>query len=390
MHIKAQTSRFFLESPLPLLLFSFIPAAFFGSRIFQLQLPFQLSTRMILASVACLLLCVVARLVRGLVRAPRDIRYSTKRPGSKPGTLLDLTAAELRASLGAAGYRFAPGGRYAEKRDLGYWGALAAYAGLLLLSATGIRDNLYQFSGTTIHGMGIPVSLSNPELYYPVIRGPLSSIAHLPLLGINKQLFPSQQYPKGATEIVLLSKEQVPFFQQMIVSMGEPARFRDFDIFLAKLLVDTSLTIKLKEGARPLFEDAVKLSPLLKKEGNFDFYGAFASPEAGEGELYYDSAANVFRVILSRGGKKVLDADYAFQQYREKSVGDYLVRFSGMGRWSELHVVHRRNMALILFGAALAAAGLLVRIAFRPRRVWLEETPQGCRVWGSRLQGEMK
>ena len=37
-----------------------------------------------------------------------------------------------------------------------------------------------------------------------------------------------------------------------------------------------------------------------------------------------------------------------------------------------------------LVGAILAIIGLVLRIAIRPQRVWLEEAPEGCRVWECR------
>jgi cytochrome c biogenesis protein ResB len=38
-------------------------------------------------------------------------------------------------------------------------------------------------------------------------------------------------------------------------------------------------------------------------------------------------------------------------------------------------------MELLWVGGFIALLGLIMRIAFRPQRVWLEETPEGCRVW---------
>ena len=254
----------------------------------------------------------------------------------------------------------------------------------LPISFTGVRDNLYQFSGTTIHGLGVATRLDNLKIYYPLIRGPLASAAGLPLLKVTQQIFPNKEYPKGATEIALGTRDGKVLREAKLLAMGDPVSYRGFNIFLAKLLIDASLTITQKGNEQKVvFEDAVKLSPLWKKEGNYNYYGIFATPEGGEGELFYDSDSNIFRVVLTRDGRKVIDTEYAFQMYREKTEGDFILKFAGVGRWSELHVVHQRNITLILVGGIIAALGLLARLVFRPQRVWLEDTSDGCRVWAS-------
>ena len=73
-----------------------------------------------------------------------------------------------------------------------------------------------------------------------------------------------------------------------------------------------------------------------------------------------------------------------FQVDREQSSGNLTVRCNTMGVWTEIHVVRRRHMPLVLLGGGLAVVGLILRLAIRPRRVWLEETPQGCRVFKTR------
>jgi hypothetical protein len=339
---------------------------------------------MLLANGICLLICVVARFIYYLLRLPRDIRYGTQRCGSSAGIAVSRPASDVRNDLKTSGYRLAADGCYAEKRDYGYLGTLLIYGGLLLLAFTGICDNLYQFSGTTIHGLGNPAQLENLKIYYPLIKGPLASPAGLPLLGIEQQIFPNKEYPKGATEIVLLTRDGKPLLKEKLIAMGDPVSYRGYNIFLAKQLVDASLTIKQKDSKeKNLFEEAVKLSPLWKKEGDYNYYGAFGTPEAGDGELFFDSTRNMFRIVLNKDGKKIIDTEYAFQSYREKTEGDFTLKFGGIGRWSEIHVVRQRHMTLIWFGGIVALFGLLARIVFRPQRVWLEETADGCRVWGA-------
>lgn len=387
MPTNSRFFRFVLESPLFLIVFALIPGALITSRLFHGVLPFRVSTRMLMVNAIGLLICLVIRFIHCLIRVPRPIRYGAERRKASAGTLVNCPVAVLRANLETAGYRITDDGNYAEKRDIGYLGTLLMYGFLLLLVATGVRDNLYQFSGTFIHGLGVAASLDKTAIYFPVIKGPLASVAVLPLLDISKQIFPDKDYPKGATEIVLLSKDGMLLLRKNLIAGGDPAVYQGFDIYLAKMLVDASLKIKVKDGrGKAVFEDAVKLSPLLDKQGDYNYYGAFGTPEAGDGDLYYDSSHNNFRIVLTKGGKKLIDTVYEFQRYRDKTEGDFTLEIAGIGRWSELHVVHKRHIPLIVGCGIMAVLGLMARIFFRPQRVWLEETAEGCRVWGAYKQ----
>ncbi len=117
------------------------------------------------------------------------------------------------------------------------------------------------------------------------------------------------------------------------------------------------------------------------KAGDFTLYGTFSTPAGDDGEAWYDPAHNIFRIALTSKGKKLFETDYKFQAYREKAEGNYVVSILGMGHWSEIHVVRRRHMFLVIAGGVIAALGLLMRLLFRPQRVWLEDSVGGgCRV----------
>jgi cytochrome c biogenesis protein ResB len=86
-------------------------------------------------------------------------------------------------------------------------------------------------------------------------------------------------------------------------------------------------------------------------------------------------------VLMSKKGKPVLDTELVFQKDDVKQQGDYRVTIDRLGQWSELHLSRRRHMQPIIFGAIVAACGLLLRLVVRPRRVWLDEAEEGsCRV----------
>ena len=292
----------------------------------------------------------------------------------------------MRADLKKAGYRFTGDGAYAEKADLGYPGTVLVYGGLFLILGIGTWDNLAQFSGTFIHGIGKAVPLDRREIYYPLIPGPFSSIAGLPKLEVRQLNFTDKQHPKGTVKIILWSKDNKPLGTDVLAATGDPYRYRGYDIFVSKLLVDAGLSIKTKDKNNReviIFRDAVKLSPLWKKEGDYSFYGSFTDRANLEGELFYSPEKNLFKVKMNRDGKKVLETEYPFQVVLHKVEGDYDLSFIGVGRWAEIHVVRQRHMSMLLLGGIIAALGLIMRSAFRPQRIWLEETAEGCRAWGS-------
>jgi len=378
--------RIILDSPLFLLVFAVLPGLLILSRLLQLKLPFHFTTKMLLANIICLLAFVAVRLVRNLSGLRREIRYGAGRRRPSIAQDLALPAAVVRADLEKAGYRFTGDGAYAEKADHGYLGTVLVYAGLFLLLAIGIWDNLVQFSGTFIHGIGKAAPLDRREIYYPIVPGPFSSIAGLPRLAITKLNFSDKKHPKGTVEIILWSEDNKPLGTDVIAAMGDPYRYRGYDIFVSKLLVDAGLSIKTKDKNNReviIFRDAVKLSPLWNKEGDYSFYGPFTDRANLEGELLYSPEKNLFKVKMNRDGKKVLETEYPFQVVKQKVEGDYELSFIGVGRWAEIHVVRRRHMAMLWVGGVIAAFGLTMRLAFRPQRLWLEENAEGCRAWAS-------
>ena len=382
MRNETNLLRFLLRSPLPLFIFIIIPAALVLSTVLHVPLPFRITQRMLLWNNVALLLFLAARLFGYLAGLRRDLRYGEgTRPSAQPLTPA-RPAHQIRDLLARAGFRLNTEGSYAEKHERGYLGTLLIYAGLFLVLFVGTWENLYQFSGTMLHGIGIPADLSKRGAYFPLIKGPLASTATLPKLEVTKQVFASATYPKGASDIVLWSKEGKPLGTATLVGAGDPYRYKGYDIFLAKQLVDVALNMRDKNNPdKTVFYDSVKLSPLWKKEGDYSLYGTFRTPAGEEGEAFYNPDKKVFRFVLTKDGKAVLDTVYELHQYRKKEAGPYVMSLDALGNWSELHVVRRRHMELLWVGGVIALLGLLLRLAYRPQRVWLEEAPEGARVW---------
>ena len=116
----------------------------------------------------------------------------------------------------------------------------------------------------------------------------------------------------------------------------------------------------------------------MQKRGEFRFYGLFQGALLGGG-VYYQPEKSTLMVVFSGGEKKIV-ADMTFQVDRQVAQGDYIISCSRMGQWSEIHVVHSRHVRLLVVGGIVAVIGLLLRIATRPQRVWLEDAPEGCVV----------
>lgn len=382
MHNDSKLIRFVLFSPLFLLLFIIIPGTVILSRLINVHLPFTITLNMLLGNNICLLICLIVRLQRYLSGLRHGIRYGDNLPRRAASVELERTCALVSGELSHAGYHFAPDGSYGEKHNLGYLGTTLIYGGLVVMLFFGVWDNLRQFSGTVIKGPGKVIDLSTADRYYHLVTGPLASPAGIPLLKVTKQIFPDTTYPLGATEIGLYDKEGKRVGGAFIDANKGPYRFGGYDIYLNNLLVDLALTIKTKgSDVNNIFDDAVKLMPLYgRKVDDFILYGTFTTPAGDDGEAWFDPTHNIFRIALTHGGKKVLETDYAYQVYREKAAGDFVVSILGSGQWSEIHVVRRRHMVLMIAGGVIAAFGMLMRLLFRPQRVWIEETGIGCRA----------
>jgi hypothetical protein len=279
----------------------------------------------------------------------------------------------------SGGYVFAADGGYGEKRDLGYLGTTVLYGGLLILLAAGSWDNLRQFAGVLLDGVGPATNLSSVESYRSLTMGPLAARPDsLPRMQIISQFLPDSTYPKGATEVVLISENGKEL--KTILKPTDPVSYGAYDIYMAKLVFEPEIVIKSRDS-RTLFDAFVKLDPLVEKRGAFSFYGPFEGADL-VGGVYYQPEKSLLMVVISRNDKKVV-ADMVFQSDQQAVRGDYILSCAKMGEWSEIHVVHRRHKGMLVAGGIIAVIGLLLRIAIRPQRVWLEEAGEGSTIRSS-------
>jgi hypothetical protein len=378
MKSEAKLSRMISVSLWFLFIFLIIPILVILSIKYHLRIPF-VGPRLLLVNNICFALLAVYRLLRYLFGMGKDIRYGAQYRRPQHGESLHLPVVETRRVLSSAGYTFSADGGYGEKRDIGYLGTTVLYAGLVVLLAVGCWGNLRQFAGVLLDGVGPATKLNKVESFRALNMGPMAaSPDSLPRMQIIKQFLPDETYPKGATDVVLIAENGKEL--RTILKPGDPVSYGAFDIYMAKLVFEPEIVIKSRDS-RVLFDDFVKLDPLVQKRGEFSFYGLFQGAELGGG-VYYQPEKSLLMVVISRGDKKVV-ADMVFQVDQQVAKGDYILSCAKMGEWSEIHVVHRRHKAMLWLGAIIAVIGLAMRIAIRPQRVWLEEAVEGSTIRSS-------
>lgn len=366
-----------LVSPWTLLVFLVIPLLTILNVALNIQLSPAGAVKPLFVNNICLALLVAARLLRYLAVMKKGIRYGAAHGAPRQRVRHPMPVPEVRAVLRDAGYSFNAAGSYGEKRDLGYMGTTFLYAGLFLLLATGLWDNLRQFSGVLLDGVGVATDLNRITSYRSIDRGFFTAVpASLPWMQIENQYLPDATYPMGATDLSLISQDGK--VRKLLLKPGDTVSVGAYDMYMGKLVFEAEILIKRSDTDQPLFDSMVPLNQLVQKRGAYSFYGLFQGYDLGGG-VYYQPEKNNLMVVVGRGGTKVV-TDLVFQADRQVAQGDYTIACEKMGQWSEIHVVRRRHNGLMLFGGIVALMGLLLRIAIRPQRVWLEEAPEGSAI----------
>lgn len=378
MKAESKLSRLVLISPWFLLIFLVIPLLAVLSITLNYRLPLVGSTTLLVNNV-CFSFFTACRLLRYLAGTRKPIRYGAACSKPRQSVTFPLKATEVHALLGKAGYSFDTENLYGERRDIGYLGTTIMYGGLFLLLFVGSWDNLRQFSGVLLDGIGPATSLNKSESYLRINKGPLAAnTASLPRMQIISQSLPDSAYPKGATDVVLTAEDGNS--QKHTLIPGKPVSYGPFDISMTKLVFQPQIVIKQKDSGI-LFNGLVTLDPLVQKRGVYSFYGLFQGNILGGG-VYYQPERNMLMVVISKGDEKVV-TDLTFQVDQQVVKGDYILSCAKMGQWSEIHIIHRRHKGLLVIGGIIAAIGLMLRIAIRPQRIWLAETAEGCTIWSS-------
>lgn len=356
-------------------------ALFILAQFIHVPLISSLGPTILTVSNLLLLLIIALRFFWYIRRLRHDLRYDADRRPRNSGVALNRPVEQVRTDLVDVGYHLNLDGRYGEKRNLAYLGITLLYGGLLLALLIGTFDYLRQYSGAVFQGVGVPMDLSDRRGYFSVTKGLLASTSGLPQMAIKKQILPNEEWPKGATEIALLAKDRSVLATGTVGARGgKPLRFRGYEYHFNRFLYDVMFAIKNSNGYTE-FDNMIKMQPMDHPEGEYTYSSRF------KGERYrwialFDPKREALKLVaLDKKGNQVVDGVIAFQKEPTKKIGDFDVQFSAMSHWSEIHIVRTRHMVLLVIGLLIAAAGGLMRLAYRPQRIWLVETPEGCRVW---------
>ena len=376
MKISAVTAQLF-RSPLTFLLFLIIPLVVVLLRIAGRNAH---TLDLLLANNALLLAYLATRLYLLLKRRSAPLRYGAGSFLPRRSARIALPVDSLRQQLVRQGFSFDASGAYGEQRDRGYCGSLLAHAALILLLAFGMYDNLRQLDGTILLGVGEPLKLYEKASYGVLVEGLLASAAEAELkLQIKRQILPGPEWPAGATEVVLLSQQDKEL-QRGLVAPGRPMRQGEFTIHMNRFIYDAWVVVTTSDKLI-VFTNFVKLLPRAGQQGGYSHYGDFADPRLKvAGSVWLDPERKALRVETARQGKKIVDTELLLWGGNKKERGGYVASFEGLGQWSEIHVTRQRHQGGLLAGGCLALIGLVWRVAYRPRRVWIEEDGAGSRV----------
>lgn len=378
--INATLKHLVYSSPvLPVLFLAFF-ALFILAQFVRLPWLAALGTTPLVVSNLLFLLLIALRFLRHLLRLRLELRYDAEARPRKPESLINRPLDQVRGDLVGAGYRFDHAGRYGEKRNNALLGTTIIYGGILLVLLIGTYDYMFQFSGSVFNGVGIPMDMSYPGGYFSVAKGPLASISGLPRLQIKRQILPNSEWPRGATEIALLTKKGDLLATKIVERGGKPLRYKGYDYYFNRFLFDAILEITTARGYTEL-DSFIKLQPMIRPEGKYTYACRFIGERYRWTALFDPERKAMKLVAIDKQGAQVVDGEIIFQKDLKKEMGNFVVNFNGLSHWSEMHIVHARHMYLLVIGALIAAVGVILRLAVHPQRVWLDEAPEGCRAW---------
>lgn len=368
------SSRYFF------IVFLAAPLALLAQRLLHLPL---LNPLVVILNNLLFALCLCVVVASRLRMLGRVIRYGEK--GKQWGRAVEVSARgdAVRERLCALGYVFTTAGNYGERRDLGYAGGTLALAGLALLLLFGSYDNLRQFSGIMLFGVGQPAKLYERGAFLNLNAGVLAFPEKVPYqLQIRKQFPLSAERPQGGSEVAVLDREGNEIKSGILVP-GKGLVVGNLDLFMTKLVSEAWLVVTTTENM-DLLSEWVKLYPDPNAPAGYTHSGSFADPfMKSEGTVWFDPATERIRVVAKREGRQVLDVVLEKDAAYKKEQGGYRAAINGIGKWSEIHVTRKRHKGLLLFAALLFVAGGALRLAIRPRRVWIEEKGDMCIVRGT-------
>ena len=384
---RSAVGKFVFTSPwLPLIFIALFAVAIYAE-FAHIPLPrfFPAPVRFILFNNLCLLLVIALRFIDQIVRNGKTFYYEAFDLAQRHEFICPESVDTVRGGLTKAGFRFDSSG-YGEKRTPGRLAMALVYGGILLALLVGSYDNYFHISGVFFQGEGAPALLSEESLYLNILKGPLATLKGLPKLQVRRNIYKDPQWPDGAVELALLDKDNKVIAKGTVAKDGKPLVYNGMEYHFSRFLTDIPLLI-VADNQQEEFQNHVKVKPLDTPEGNFTHYANFEG-ESLLWDVLYDPATRTIKLLGGKDGKNLVDGVYRFGMDTSVHMGRFIVNVPGLSNWAEIHVVHPRHMLFVFIGAGIMAIGILMRIFFRPQRVWLEEAPEGCRVWA--VGGEAK
>jgi hypothetical protein len=371
-------NRILFTSPWLPLFFLAVFALFIASEFIRLPRFIHMNPTFLQVNNLCFLAVIAARFCYYLTRSGRAIRSGSQRPSGKAGEAVAASRGELLERLAASGFS-SDGKHYAEKKTVSHSAMALLYGGLLLALSVGSYDNMRQFSAVLFQGVGNAISLDSQDTYLSVVKGPLSSFKGLPKFQIKEQIAPNARWPKGAVDLALLSPKDGVLVRSTLGMNDKPLLYNGLEYHFSRYLYDFILDVGTANNHIE-YSNPLKFEPLETPQGPYSYFSKFKGERLSWLALL-DPSRLAIKLIGSQNGQVKAQSEIVFRKDDIVKFGNFDVRISGMSHWSEIHVVRPRHMTPIYLGGALALFGLLLRLFFRPQRVWLEETPEGCLVW---------
>lgn len=337
---------------------------------------FPLNNNLLMASNICFVLVMALRFFRYASRLSREFRFDPELRPTGAGESYREPQEAIQAGLEREGFSF-NGSGYGERRSRSSLAMTLFYGGILAALLTGTYDNLKQFSAVIFQGVGAGIPLSSQGSYFDVVKGPFISFQGLPSLKIKNLMHPTPKWPKGGAEVVLLDAKNAVIKETVLTPDSPPLSYGDFDYHFAETMCDVILDISSPKYLE--FSNSLKLVPLDKPQGTFSHVAHFRGDNKSW-EVLFDPTRYVLQ-IAGRKGKEIQESgDLWFRRNFRGKIGDYDFAVGGFAEWGEIHVVHKRHLALIIAAGVLTLFGALARLIFRPEQIWLDETADGCRI----------
>jgi hypothetical protein len=292
------------------------------------------------------------------------------------------SAAECRALLQANGFRTittsSPGGvaRFEKNGKISTWSEMIAHGGLLLALTGGFLNYGFGLTGSIVLGKSIAWTKGAGNFRIGE-RGIFVRDRYLDTEFMIRDLVPAGETVPSSVNLAWRD----PAGRSGSVNTlkrGETFRAGELHLLYAGDLFLVFPTVM--DGNFDFLAAASELRPTSggRYEGRLDLAGKDA-----KGVMQYDPSRKLFRAIITGKDQTVLfDRQFRFNEWGAQ--GDFRAIVASMGHFSRFEIVRHSYRPLVLLGAMIAVAGLMVRMMFQRRVVIISESGEGILLQGDR------